>query len=231
MRIYSGENLEIKFDAALCECVEKSIANFDRGIDYVQALFDCDLKKLGKVKASFFTKREEFLEHIKSLDDNADVPEWATACFYGGESQILINPDDEADMNRRKYTLLHEAIHLIIQKSVYDKYRIDRIVWFDEAFACFLDCHIENILQKELEETAKKLKHLAENFDMNKLNDFSLIKTQEYDGYDMFLLIGKYIFDNNLQKEYVEILKSNPIEMKAIGRNILMKAVKHSKHI
>lgn len=225
MRIFRNKNIEIRFDARLAECVERSVANFAKGIDFVQDLFGYEIKETEKIKASFFVDRKEFVEHIKTLDKNANVPEWATGCFYGGESQILIDPADEEDVNRRKYTLLHEAIHLVIQKSIYEKYRVDRIVWFDEAFAGFLDGHIENLAQKELEDIAKRLEPIAENFDMNKLNDFSLVKTQEYDGYDMFLIIGKYMVQSGVAKTFIETIKRNSGKILEEGKKILQKAI------
>ncbi len=229
MRIYSDENLEIRFDSKLCESVENSIFNFHKGIKFVEELCGCKLREIGKVKASFFTKREDFISCIKakmSIHDELP-PEWATGCFYGGESQILVNPHDENDVNRRKYTLLHEAIHLLIQKMIYDKYEIDRIVWFDESIAGFLDGHVENLSMQDLKSIAAKLKPLAKNFDMNKLNDFSIVKTNEYDGYDMFLLIGKFMVETNLIENFLQTIKNNSDKIRDEGLTILSKAIEY----
>ncbi|MBP3619989.1 MAG: hypothetical protein J6J24_04965 [Clostridia bacterium] len=233
MRIYSGENLEIKFDSALCECVEKAVLNFNFGIGRVQSLLGCSAQEIGKVKASFFTKREEFISYIKTKMAPCDElpPDWATGCFYGGESQILINPADEEDVSRRKYTLLHEAIHLYVQKAIYEKFDVERIVWFDEAIAGFLDKHSEKYTQQEWKNLAIKLKPVAKGFDMNKLNDFSIVKTSEYDGYDMFLLIGKFMIGTNLIKDFLETIKSNPDKIREEGLTILQKAVEYVEHI
>lgn len=233
MRIFRSDDLEISFDIRVADCVEKSVENFSFGITRVQDLFGCTTQEIGKVKASFFVEREDFISHIKTKMSPVDElpPEWATGCFYGGESQVLVNPCDEKDVDRRRFTLLHEAIHLYIQKALYDKFEIERIVWFDEALAGFLDRHSENFSIKNWRDLALKVKPIANGFDMNRLNDFSIVKTAEYDGYDMFLLIGKFMIETNLIGKFLEIIKTNPEKIKEEGRTILQKAVAYVENL
>ena len=42
---------------------------------------------------------------------------------------------------------------------------------------------------------------------------------------DMFLIVGKYIFENDLSKKYLDLIKNNPAEIREIGSNILEKSI------
>lgn len=85
-------------------------------------------KKYGKkIKGSFFTNRVDFIDRIKTVSpSNSNLPpEWATGCFYGEETQILLNEEQIYDMF---CTLAHETFHLLFSKFVYQKNKFDRIV-------------------------------------------------------------------------------------------------------
>jgi len=40
-------------------------------------------------------------------------------------------------------------------------------------------------------------------------------------------VIGKYLFENNLDKDYIELLKINPEEIRKEGKSILKKAIEY----
>ena len=117
-----------------------------------------------------------------------------------------------------------------MKKLVYQKYKIKRVTWFDESYAVFVDGRIKNMKLEDLYNLSQKLKPL-QNIDMNILNNEDKIVTKEYNGYDMFLIVGKYIFDNHLQKEYIQKLINNRDDMIEIGKTILSKAIEYIENL
>ncbi|MBQ8749163.1 MAG: hypothetical protein IJZ29_01655 [Clostridia bacterium] len=218
---------EINFQEGLEDFIEKSLNIVEVQMPMLQMLFSEEMCCVEQLKASFFTERKEFVEYIKSISGGDTPPEWATGCFYNGEIQTLLNVNDEEDIKYQVHTLIHEMAHLYIQKLVYEKYGIDRIRWFDESYASYIDGHIKNRTREQLRIICEQLKH-AGKFDLNVLNDINKVKTREYNGYDMFLVVGKYIFENNLAKNYMELLKTKPEEIRKVGREILTKSIKYT---
>lgn len=229
MEIFENENFIINYTKELENFVEKSVIIASDKKKIICEILNCENNAIGKLKASFFTDRESFTDYIRNVSDGATPPEWATGCFYNGEIQTLVNMNNRDDLQYKTYTLAHEMIHLYIEKFIYQKYKLDRIRWFDESYASFLDGHIENRTKEQLKSTCLELEKICNDFDMNKLNNVKKVKTKNYNGYDMFLIIGKYIFENNLAKKYIELLKTNPKEIIKIGKTILADAVKYGK--
>lgn len=217
----------INFQEGLEEFVDTSLKVVGKQMPLLENLFLLEVAEVQKLKASFFTERKEFVEYIKSISGGDTPPEWATGCFYNGEIQTLLNVNDEEDVKYQVHTLIHEMAHLYIQKLVYEKYGIDRIRWFDESYASYIDGHIKNITREQLRIICEQLKQVGK-FDLNVLNDINKVKTREYNGYDMFLVVGKYIFENNLAKYYMELLKTKPEEIRKVGREILTKSIKYT---
>ena len=91
-----------------------------------------ELEYGSKVKGAFLISREDFINRIKKLDPKANPPSWASGCFYGGETQILL---DINNIYNRFTTLAHETFHLLFQKFIYEKNNMKRIVWLDESLA------------------------------------------------------------------------------------------------
>ena len=217
----------INFQEGLEEFVDASLQIVEKQISLLESMFQLEVSEVGKLKVSFFTKRTKFVEYIKDILNGKVPPEWATGCFYNGEIQTLLNINDEEDVKYKVHTLTHEMAHLYIEKLVYEKYNIDRIRWFDESYASYIDGHIKNRTKEQLRNICKQLKDIGE-FDLNLLDDINKIKTKDYDGYDMFLIVGKYIFENKLTKDYLEILKTHPEEIRKVGKEILSKAIKYT---
>ena len=71
----------------------------------------------------------------------------------------------------------------------------------------------------------KDVNENIENFDMNILDDIKKVKTEEYNGYDMFKVIGFYIFNQHIEKELLDTLKTNYKKIKLIGKDILKKSI------
>lgn len=216
----------LSYQDGLDDFIERSLKIVDERIPLIDKLFGCNEDTAGQLKASFFTKREDFIEYIKSVSGGKTFPAWVTGCFYNGEIQTLININDEDDVKFKTHTLTHEMVHLYIENTIYSKYNIDRIRWFDESYAGYLDGHMENRTNEQLKEICLELKRLG-NFDMNSLDDVNDVITKSYNGYNMFRIIGKYIFENDLAKKYLDLLKNNPSAIREIGKDILTKAIEY----
>lgn len=184
-------------------------------------LFGCEEQEVERLQASFFVNRSEFVKHIQTISNGQTPPKWATGCFYNGEIQVLVdlkNPEEK--MN----TLAHELLHLFFEKMIYQKHNIERVNWLDESFAVYLDGGNHDF-DGELEKSIKYLSKISKGFDMNILCDYNIIKTKEYDGYDMFNIIGKYIFETNQENVFLKMLISNRQQIVELGKHILQDAI------
>ena len=230
MEILNTEQFQIHYQQGLEDFVDKSLNIFDNRKFLLRDLFGEECSQVDKLKVSLFTKREDFVNYIKEVSNGQTPPDWATGCFYNQEIQTLLNINNDKDVKYKIHTLTHETTHLYIQKLIYEKYKIDRIAWFDECYAGYVDGHIEKRTLKDLYDLSQLLKKW-QNFDMNIVNDRNKVVTDDYNGYDMFMLIGKYIFDNNLQNEYIQILINNRDDMVEIGKTILDKSIQYIENL
>ena len=188
-------------------------------------LFGCVEQEIERLQASFFVERNEFVKHIQTISNGQTPPEWATGCFYNGEIQVLVdlkNPEEK--MN----TLAHELLHLFFEKMIYQKHNIERVNWLDESFAVYLDGG-EHDFDGELEKSIKYLSKISKGFDMNILCDYNIIKTKKYDGYDMFNIIGKYIFETKQENIFLKMLIANRQQIVELGKHILQDAIDYFK--
>ena len=150
--------------------------------------------------------RTDFFNRIKKLDPYANHPSWAQGCFYGGETQILLNPEYIYD---RFYTLAHESFHLLFQKFIYEKNNMNRIVWLNESLAANFDGTTEKLIENgKFLEIILTLKH---NQKLPKMNDLEFskgnIKTENYNGYDLFKVVGRYLIETKSQNELLKYIK------------------------
>ena len=113
MKTKLTKQFEIHYQHELEDFVNKSIKIFDSKYQQLKDLFGDECEKVDILKASYFTKRENFVEYIKSVSNGKTPPDWATGCFYNGEIQTLLNPNNT---EYHTYTLTHETIHLYIQR-------------------------------------------------------------------------------------------------------------------
>lgn len=188
-------------------------------------LFGCVEQEIDRLQASFFVERNEFVKHIQTISNGQTPPKWATGCFYNGEIQVLVdlkNPEEK--MN----TLAHELLHLFFEKMIYQKHNIERVNWLDESFAVYLDGG-EHDFDRELDKSIKYLSKISKGFDMNILCDYNIIKTKEYDGYDMFNIIGKYIFETKQENIFLKMLIKNRQQIVELGKHILQDAINYFK--
>ncbi len=220
------ENFVLNYQDELQGFILTSLDIFESKKSIITDLFGSELTE--KIKASFFTDRAAFLDYIKSISNGRTPPSWATGCFYNGEIQTLVNLNSEADFASKEHTLTHEMVHLYFEKLIYQKYKLDRVRWLDESFAGFLDGHNDNITQAELSTLFEKLSSLKD-FDVNILDDIKKVRTESYNGYDMFTLVGIFIFENHLEKQYLSLLKTSPKDIRKLGKEIMSSAINYLK--
>ncbi len=158
------------------------------------------------ISVSFFDNREEFINRIHEIDKNANPPIWASGCFYGGENQILF---PEGDINKKFFTPAHETCHLLFLKYVYSNYKNNkRIVWLDESFAANFSGEVQNNINNGIfiNQIKKYIGAVLPN-----MNDISFenknIKTKEYNAYDFFHIIGRYLIETNNKDNLLELYK------------------------
>lgn len=160
-----------------------------------------------KIKSSFFTSREDFFNRIKELAPEANPPGWAQGCFYGGETQILLNPQN---IYNRFCTLSHESFHLLFQKFVYEKNNMDRIVWLDESLAGNFDGTTEKLIGNG--EFLKTILDLKKNQKLPKMDELEFskgnIKTKDYNGYDLFKVVGRYLIETKSTDELLNYINN-----------------------
>ena len=226
MKTIITHEYKINYEYELEEFVKKSTDYALSKRSELYNLFNCNENDIGSLTASFFINRVSFVEYIKTLSKGKVPPEWATGCFYGGEIQVLVNVENKESKLK---VLTHETIHLFFNKVIYNKYNIDRVNWLDEAFAVYLDGGKDDISNDELIEMISSLDLVYEDFDVNVLSNSNKIITKEYNGYDMFNIIGKYIFENNLEEEYLSLLINDRDEIIKRGKSILKVSIEYFK--
>ncbi len=187
-------------------------------------IFHCKTADIPQLKASIFIDRKKFVDYIKKVSGGQEPPEWATGCFYNGEIQIFANPHNKVETSFLMGTIAHETVHLMFNKLIYEKYKIDRLVWLDESFANYLDGIVLSWRGDSWDKLVARLLPYKD-FNVNNLNNRNKVVTKNYDGYDMFRIIGKYICENNLAQEYLQMLKTDRNKVMRLGKTILKTAI------
>lgn len=180
-----------------------------------------------KIKVSFFDNKKDFFARIKFLDENANPPEWASGCFYGGENQILLDKDD---LNSKFFTLAHESCHLLFCKYIY-KYYCERIVWLDESFAANFSGEVDKELNNGI--FIDYIKKYINNKTLPKMCDISFNKnnivTDEYNAYDLFHIVGRYLLEKYTKEKLLDLYKDLN-EIKKLGKTILTDSLLYFKN-
>lgn len=199
----------INFEEGLEDFIEKSLKIVDERMPLIEETLDCKNIEIEKLKTVFFINRDNFVNYIKSISGGFAPPDNAVGCFYNSGIQCLVDLKDKENLKCRLHTLTHELVHIYIYKLIYQKYQIDRIKWFDESFAEYLSGYVNTL----------SLEEIKDFFNVNNIQRVEIVSS------DMFMIIGKYLFENNLAKQYLEILKENPEEIKKIGKDVFLKAL------
>ena len=217
----------INYVPELDEFVKKTLSHAKKKKIEFYKIFNCKETDINILKASFFVNREDFVNYIKSISNGDTPPSWATGCFYNGEIQVLVNINNP---EIKMHTLAHETMHLFFDKTIYERYNLDRVNWLDESFAVYLDGNPDDISNNELLRIIDYLDKIADEFDMAILADYNKVKTKEYNGYDMFNIIGKYIFETKQEQKYLSLIKKDRNDVLKIGKHILKEAIDYFKN-
>lgn len=226
MKTRVTKHFKIFYEKGLEDFVNSSLKIFEEKKSLIQGIFDDFPTR--KITASFFTDRISFVDYIKKISNGHEPPSWATGCFYNEEIQTLINLENKLAIKKQEHTLTHEFIHLCF--GFYDDLNIPRICWFDESYAGFIDGSKDNISINKLKEIATYLKKIGK-FDMNSVYNSNKYITDSYNAYDMFTIIGKYIFDNQMQKRLLEQLKTDYKKIMKLGKTILADSIKYIENL
>ena len=227
MKQLKTKDFIIDYDENLQKFTEETVKHAESKKQEFYKIFNCEEKDIDILNASFFINREDFVNHIKSISNGKTPPSWATGCFYNGEIQVLVDlKNPEIKMN----TLAHETMHLFFDKTIYQKYNIDRVNWLDESFAVYLDGKTDDVSNEELTKMIEYLSKISKGFDMKVLEDYNKVKTKEYNGYDMFNIIGKYIFETRQEQKFLDLIKQDRNKVIEIGKHILQEAIDYFKN-
>lgn len=210
-----------KYEKDIKEILEYSTDKLIKNLNF----FDKD--SYGQIiKASFFDQKEEFFDRIHKLDKNANPPSWAKGCFYGGENQILL---DDKNPKTRFFTLAHESCHLLFSKFIYNNYH-DRIVWLDESFAANFSGEVEKELENGL--FLEKVKKYLDYNLLPNMNEITFknnnVKTDEYNGYDFFHIIGRYLYETYSGEELLSLYEDEE-KVIELGNHILRDSILYFK--
>ena len=180
-----------------------------------------------KIKGAFLINRDDFIARIKevSFPDVSLPPKWARGCFYGGETQILL---DENNLYENFNTLAHESFHLLFSKFIYEKNNIDRIVWLDESLASNFDGSTDELIKtNKFEDIIIKL---VNNNNLPKMNELTFLNeniiTKEYNGYDLFKVVGRYLIEIKTKGDLLNYI-NNPEKVINDGETILEKSLNY----
>ena len=211
-KTFENNFYKIEYPIDLENFTQFSVKNAMDSIEKIKTLFKT--KENLKVNAIFFDIREDFVKYIKQFSTKEEIPDWIKGCFYNNEIQLYIDKNRNYKLYM-KYSLLHETVHLYFDNYVYDKYNIERICWFDEAYAGYLDKHPKDI--KQILQTLQ----LPIDFNMSSLT------SPESNAYGAFNLIGYYIFLTHQEKKLLNLLIKDSEQIKELGKTILKEAVEY----
>ena len=125
-------------------------------------------------------------------------------------------------------TLAHESFHLLFQKFVYEKNHMDRIVWLDESLAGNFDGTTENLIEDDkfleiiLDLKSKQKLPKMDELEFSKGN----IKTKDYNGYDLFKVVGRYLIETKNTDELLKYINDKN-QIKKDGSIILEESINY----
>ena len=212
-KIFENDSFRIEYPIDLENFTQFSVKNAMDSIGKLKTLFKAEESL--KLNANFFDSREDFVEYIKQYSTRKEIPDWVMGCFYNNGIQLYIDKNSSYQLDRMRYTLLHETVHLYFTNYIYNKYNIKRICWFDEAYANYLDKHPKDIKQI--------LQTLEFPIDFN----MSSLSNPESNAYGAFNLIGYYIFSTHREEELLNLLIKDSEQIRKLGKTILKEAVEY----
>ena len=117
----------------------------------------------------------------------------------------------------------------MFSKFIYNNYK-NRVVWLDESFAANFSGEVDKELEngKFIEKVKKYLNYSS----LPNMNEISFknnnIKTNEYNAYDFFHIIGRYLSEIYSREELLNFYKDEERVLK-LGENILSESLLYFK--
>ncbi len=212
-KIFENDNFRIVFPIDLENFTQFSVKNAMDSIDKLKTLFKTN-KNL-KINANFFDIRDDFVKYIKRYSTRKEIPNWIRGCFYNNGIQLYIDKNSSYQLDKMRYTLLHETVHLYFTNYIYDKYNIQRICWFDESYANYLD------------KCPKDIKQILQTLEIPIDFNMSSLSNPESNAYGAFNLIGFYIFSTHQEEKFLNLLIEDSEQIRELGKTILKEAVEY----
>ena len=173
-----------------------------------------DVTNFRKVQINYFDDIDEFRKYIYDIrGEEESLPEYAKGTYDNGMINAYIEPDINENTplyTRRKYNASHELFHVMYQELVLDKNNQNRIVWFDEGMAQFFSGEYYNEMTAGFNEWFNEVRNNTKTIpNLNELDHGKGFKTEDYNGYDLSLLVVKYLIDELGMDEFKELIKDN----------------------
>ena len=117
----------------------------------------------------------------------------------------------------------------MFSKFIYNNYK-NRVVWLDESFASNFSGEVDKELKNgKFIETVKKYLNYSSLPNMNEISfKNNNIKTNEYNAYDFFHIIGRYLSEIYSREELLNFYKDEERVLK-LGENILSESLLYFK--
>lgn len=117
----------------------------------------------------------------------------------------------------------------MFSKFIYNNYK-NRVVWLDESFAANFSGEVDKELKNgKFIETVKKYLNYSSLPNMNEISfKNNNIKTNEYNAYDFFHIIGRYLSEIYSREELLNFYKDEESVLK-LGENILSESLLYFK--
>ena len=160
-----------------------------------------DVNDFRKITINYFDDIKLFREFIYNIrGEKESLPSYAIGTFDKGMINACINVDKNnivKNKNKVLFMASHELFHIMYKELILKKENMKRITWFDEGMAKFFSGESNYILNDE--NFIKWVKELRENTNiipnLNNINHGESFRNDNYNGYDLSLLVVKYMYD------------------------------------
>lgn len=214
-KTFENDSFRIEYPVDLEKFMQFAVVNAMDSIEKLKELFKTN--ETLKLNANFFDIREDFVKYIKQYTTRKEIPNWIKGCFYNNGIQLYVDKNNSYQVDRMKYTLLHETVHLYFTTYIYEKYSIERICWLDEAYANYLD------------KSPKDIKQILQTLELPIDFNMSSLSQPESNAYGAFKLIGYYIFSTHQEKKLLNLLIKDSKQIRELGKTILNESVEYIK--
>lgn len=220
---YEDNNFIIYAPDTLKFIIDKMIGILNKSFEFYKKLFD--INKFRKVQINFFDEIDDFKDYLYSLGTKKDsLPEYTTGTYDKGMINAYINPKILFGTKlyyKNLHLASHELFHIMYKELILQKYNINRIIWFDEGMAQLFSLENDFIFDPEkFKIWINNIINETKDFpNLNELNHGTSFVNEKYNGYDLSLLVVKYLYDT-LSFEKFKKLMRDPDKIKKYGNKL-----------